>query len=145
MTSRRWVQPARDLVLNAVGGGGQARVVLLLAAVLGLNGADTATISATTGDLERAFHVGNTQIGLLLSVVALTGAVFTVPAGILTDRTKRTRLLAISITGLVGGDAVLRRRAILSVAAAGPGRPGYGGRRGRAHCRLPDRGLLSGW
>jgi predicted MFS family arabinose efflux permease len=74
-------------------------VVLLLAAVLGLNGADTATISATTGDLERAFHVGNTQIGLLLSVVALTGAVFTVPAGVLTDRTKRTRLLAISITG----------------------------------------------
>lgn len=127
-----WARAPWDLALSAVGGPGQGRVVLLLAAVLGLNGADTATISATVGDLERAFHVGNTQIGLLLSVVALTGAVFTVPAGILTDRTKRTRLLAISITGwsaamLLSGAArsylwlVLARVGLgLVAAAAGP-------------------------
>jgi predicted MFS family arabinose efflux permease len=132
MRPPRWAQAARDLALNAVGGPAQGRAVLMLAAVLGLNGADTATISATTGELERAFHIGNTQIGLLLSVVALTGAVFTVPAGILTDRAKRTRLLAISITGwavamLVSGAAqtylwlVLARVGLgLMAAAAGP-------------------------
>jgi predicted MFS family arabinose efflux permease len=65
--------------------------------VLGLSGADTGTISSTAGNLERAFGVGNTQIGVLLTVVGLTGAVFTIPAGILTDRTRRTRLLAGSI------------------------------------------------
>lgn len=79
------------------GGPARARVVLTLAAVLGLSGADTATISAVTGNLEHAFHVGNTSIGVLLSVVALTGAVFTLPAGVLADRTSRTRLLAISV------------------------------------------------
>ncbi len=73
-------------------------MVLTLAAVLGLEGADTGTISATTGNLERAFHVGNTDIGLLLSVVSLTGVLFTLPFGVLADRTRRTRLLSISIT-----------------------------------------------
>ena len=73
-------------------------MVLTLAAVLGLEGADTGTISATTGNLERAFHVGNTEIGLLLSVVSLTGVLFTLPFGVLADRTRRTRLLTISIT-----------------------------------------------
>ena len=80
------------------GGPARARVVLTLAAVLGLEGADTGTISATTGNLERAFHVGNTDIGLLLSVVSLTGVLFTLPFGVLADRTRRTRLLTISIT-----------------------------------------------
>lgn len=80
----------------------------MLAAVLGLSGADTGTVSATADNLEQAFHIGNTAIGVLLSVVAVTGAVFTIPSGILTDRTRRIRLLAGSIvlwavaTGLSG-------------------------------------------
>jgi len=93
-TAVRWgARRARDTALHAAGGPARLRVVLTLAAVLGLSGADTGTISSTTGNLERAFHVGNTQIGLLLSVVGLVGAVFTVPAGVLADRTRRTRLL----------------------------------------------------
>ena len=84
-------------MLDAAGGPARARVVLTLAAVLGLSGADTATISATANDLERAFHVGNTEIGLLVSVVSLVGALITIPVGILTDRTRRTRLLGGSI------------------------------------------------
>ncbi|HEU5389449.1 MAG TPA: MFS transporter [Streptosporangiaceae bacterium] len=91
--ARRGARRARDTALRAAGGPARLRVVLTLAAVLGLSGADTGTISSTTGNLERAFHVGNTQIGLLLSVVGLVGAVFTIPAGILADRTRRTRLL----------------------------------------------------
>ncbi|MGH3268990.1 MAG: MFS transporter, partial [Trebonia sp.] len=79
------------------GGPARARVALTLAAVLGLNGADTGTIGSTANNLEHAFHVGNTQIGLLLTVVGLVGAAFTIPAGVLTDRTRRTRLLGGSI------------------------------------------------
>jgi predicted MFS family arabinose efflux permease len=95
--ARQDAAKVKAFALEAVGGPARGRVVLVLAAVLGLNGADTGTISAMTGNLERAFHVGNTQIGILLSVVALTGALFTIPAGILTDRYRRTWLLAGSI------------------------------------------------
>jgi predicted MFS family arabinose efflux permease len=85
------------LRVDAAGGPARARVVLTLAAVLGLNGADTGTISATTNNLEQAFGVGNTQIGVLLSAVGLVGALFTNPAGVLTDRRRRTRLLGGSV------------------------------------------------
>jgi MFS family permease len=95
--ARRGARRARDTALHVAGGPARMRVVLTLAAVLGLSGADTGTISSTTSDLERAFHVGNTQIGVLLSVVGLVGAVFTIPGGILADRTRRTRLLAVGI------------------------------------------------
>ncbi len=97
MLTGRAVRRARAFALDAVGGPARGRVVLTLAGVLALSGADTGTISATADNLERAFHIGNTGIGLLLSVVALAGAVFTIPVGILTDRTCRTRLLAGSI------------------------------------------------
>jgi predicted MFS family arabinose efflux permease len=83
--------------LDLVGAPARARVLLILACVLGLSGADTATISATTGNLERAFGIGNTQVGLLVSVTALAGALGTIPVGVLTDRTRRTWLLAGSI------------------------------------------------
>ncbi len=93
----RAVRRARDFFVDAAGGPARARVALTLAAVLALSGADTGTISATASNLEQAFHVGNTKIGLLLTIVGLVGAAFTIPAGILTDRTRRTRLLGASI------------------------------------------------
>lgn len=80
-----------------VGGPARARVVLILGAALGLQGADVATLSATADDLRRAFGIDNTAIGLLVSVTALAGALGTLPIGVLTDRTRRTRLLASSI------------------------------------------------
>ncbi|MGB8960402.1 MAG: MFS transporter, partial [Pseudonocardiaceae bacterium] len=89
------VERAQDVV----GGPARGRVVLVLAAALGLPGADFATVSATAGNLQQAFHVNNTSIGLLVSVTSLAAAVATVPIGVLTDRTRRTRLLAISILG----------------------------------------------
>jgi predicted MFS family arabinose efflux permease len=96
-TARQGAHRVRAVALDAVGGPARGRVVLTLAAVLGLSGADTGTISATTSNLEKAFHVGNTQIGLLLSIVGLVGATFTIPVGILADRTRRTMLLASSM------------------------------------------------
>ena len=96
-TIRRAAQRVKTTAVDLAGGPARARVTLTLAAVLGVSGADTGTISSTADNLERAFHIGNTQIGLLLAVVSLAGAVFTLPAGVLTDRGSRTRLLALSI------------------------------------------------
>jgi len=95
--ARRSLRRVRTAAVDAAGGPARARVALTLAAVLALNGADTGTIGSTASNLENAFHVGTTQIGLLLTVVGLVGAAFTIPAGILTDRTRRTRLLGGSI------------------------------------------------
>lgn len=82
---------------DAVGGTARARVVLVLGGVLALDGADKGTISTMAGPLEHTFSVGNTAIGLLVSVVSLASAAATIPVGLLTDRTRRTRLLAVSI------------------------------------------------
>lgn len=71
------------------GGPHRVRLVMVLAATLGLDGAG----KATTVDLERAFGVGHTQIGLLASVASLATAVCILPAGVLADRLTRTRLL----------------------------------------------------
>jgi hypothetical protein len=62
-----------------VGGPARARVIVILAAILGLQGADFATVSATAGDLQRVFGINNTAIGLLVSVTALAGALGTIP------------------------------------------------------------------
>jgi predicted MFS family arabinose efflux permease len=62
-----------------VGGPARARVILILTAALGLQGADVATVSATANDLQRAFEINNTAIGLLVSVTALAGALGTIP------------------------------------------------------------------
>ena len=95
----------RSYAAGAVGGPEHRRAALTLAAVLGLSGADTGTIAAVASNLEHTFGVGNAQIGLLLSVVALAGAAFTIPAGIATDRTRRTRLLGLSIVAWAAATA----------------------------------------
>jgi predicted MFS family arabinose efflux permease len=87
----------RGIVVNAAGGPARARVVVILAAVLGLGGADTGTVTSNENNLEHAFHIGNAEIGILLSVVSLVGVLFAIPMGILIDRTNRLRLLTFSI------------------------------------------------
>lgn len=92
--------PARALTgraVRALGGPARARIVLTLAATLAVDGADKGTVSAMAGQLKHTFGLDNTQIGLLVSVVALSSAVFTVPVGLLTDRTRRTRLLTAGV------------------------------------------------
>ncbi|HJT04765.1 MAG TPA: MFS transporter [Pseudonocardiaceae bacterium] len=88
-----------ERVQELIGGPARTRVVLVLAGALGLPGADFATLSATADNLKHAFHVNNTAIGLLVSVSSLAAAAGTIPIGVLTDRTRRTRLLAISVLG----------------------------------------------
>jgi MFS family permease len=81
----------------ALGGRARARVIIVWAAALALDAADKATVSATAVNLRDAFGINNTQIGLLITAVAITGALATIPIGVLTDRNRRTRLLAASI------------------------------------------------
>jgi predicted MFS family arabinose efflux permease len=82
---------------GAAGGAVQARHVALLAAVLGLSVADTATVGAIAGPLERALSIGNTQIGLLVTASTVVAAVATLPLGALADRVDRVRLLTAAI------------------------------------------------
>jgi MFS family permease len=94
----RWVgHIVRGEVVRRTGGPARARVITLFALVLALNGADTSTIGAIAPQLESALHINNTDLGLLSSVSLLVGAVFTIPVGLLVDRTKRMPLLALSI------------------------------------------------
>lgn len=82
-----------------VGGPARMRIVAVLASVLALDAADKGTIGATAPNLERAFAIGKVEIGFLLTVSALVGAVATLPFGALVDRVDRTRLV-VSVVGL---------------------------------------------
>ncbi len=98
LRATRWTGRAvRGEVVKRVGGPARARVITLFGAVLALQGADMATVGAVAPQLEHALHIGNTKIGLLSSVSLLVGAVFTIPVGLLVDRTKRMPILCLSI------------------------------------------------
>jgi MFS family permease len=94
----RWTgRFVRGEVVKRVGGPARARVITLFGLVLALNGADTATVGAVAPQLEQSLSIGNTKIGLLSAVTLLTGAVFTIPVGLLVDRIKRMPMLSLSI------------------------------------------------
>jgi MFS family permease len=82
---------------EVVGGPARRRVILLLGSVLGLQAADTAAVGALAAPLERAFRIGNTRIGLLVTAVTLVGSLATLPFGTLADRRNRTRLLQVTV------------------------------------------------
>jgi MFS family permease len=87
---------ARRLTV-ALGGEERTRVIVVLAAVLGLSGADAATVGASATELRHSLHINNTDIGLLVAVSSLVGAVATLPFGVLADRVRRTRVLGATI------------------------------------------------
>jgi MFS family permease len=94
---RAAARAVRGEVVRRVGGPARARVITLFAIVLALNGADASTVGAIAPQLESGLHINNTDLGLLSSVSLLIGAIFTIPVGLLVDRTKRMPLLALSI------------------------------------------------
>jgi MFS family permease len=79
-----------------LGGKLRVRVIVVLACVLALSSADTATVGASAVALRHALKIDNTDIGLLVAVSSGVGAVFSLPFGVLADRVNRTRLLAIA-------------------------------------------------
>jgi MFS family permease len=76
-----------------------------MACVLALASADTATVGAAATELRRALHIDNTDIGLLVSVTAIVGAIFSLPFGVLADRSRRTWILGFAL--LTWGAAML--------------------------------------
>jgi predicted MFS family arabinose efflux permease len=94
---RWWLSTVGDRLRAAVGGAARLRVIVLLAGVLGLSAADAATVGAVAAELERSLHVGNTEIGLLVTCSIGVGALATLPVGALVDRVQRTRLLSASV------------------------------------------------
>jgi MFS family permease len=94
---RRGSVAARRQLVMAVGGPARTRVVLLMACVLALASADTATVGASAVELTRALHINNTDIGLLVSVTSLVAAVFSLPFGVLADRARRTWILGLAL------------------------------------------------
>ncbi len=94
----RWAgRLLRGGIVKRVGGPARARVIVIFASVLALNGADAATVGAIAPQLEHALRIGNTKIGLLSSISLLVGAAFTIPVGMLVDRIRRIPVLAVSI------------------------------------------------
>ena len=83
---------------EALGGAERARVIVLLASVLALSSADATTVGASATQLRQALHISNTDIGLLVSVTSLVGAVASLPFGVLADRVRRTWTLGAAIT-----------------------------------------------
>ena len=99
---------------DAVGGPARRRVILIMGSVLGLQAADIGSVGALAAPLEKAFRIGNTDIGLLVTVTTLVGCVATLPFGAYSDRYNRVRLLEV----VVGLWAVATAVSALSVSFA---------------------------
>lgn len=82
---------------ESVGGPARWHMIVLFGSVLGLQAADTGALGALAAPLEKAFHIGNTDIGLLVTVTTLVGCVATLPFGSISDRYSRTRLLQVVV------------------------------------------------
>lgn len=67
--------------------------ILLLALVVGLQSADGGTVGALVVSLKESLRINDIQVGLLVTVSTGVGAVTTLVAGALADRTVRVRLL----------------------------------------------------
>ncbi|MGH2409641.1 MAG: MFS transporter, partial [Chloroflexota bacterium] len=75
-----------------------ARTEILLLLVLAVGYAETTLIGALGPTLEQVFHFDNTRLGLLAAASNVVAAIATIPLGVLTDRARRTMLLAICLT-----------------------------------------------
>lgn len=128
----RTVGVTRRKLEEVLGGAERSRIILVLAAILALSSADTSTVGAAATELRHGLHIGNAEVGLLVSVSAAVGAVASVPFGILVDRFRRVTMLWIIIVlwglAMVGsalvrnfGDLLMVRLFLGFVtAAAGP-------------------------
>ena len=95
--ARRGASAAGRRLVVVLGGPRRTRVIVVLACVLALSSADTATVGASAIQLRRGLGIDNTDIGLLVAVTAVVGAVFSLPFGALADRVRRTFLLGVAV------------------------------------------------
>src|SRR5689334_23696632 len=95
--SQGFFRSIKERLVDALGGPARLQVILVLAAVLGLDSADKGALSAVSDKLKKAFEIGNVEIGLLLAVVSFVGAIATLPMGVLADRARRRVVLMIAV------------------------------------------------
>ena len=69
------------------------KTIVLLGLVVGLQSADGGTVGALVVSLKQALHINDIQVGLLVTVSTGVGALATLLAGVLADRTVRIRML----------------------------------------------------
>lgn len=91
-----WCTRAADWTSKCFGGRARARVILLLAAALGLSGADLGAVGSMASILQGHFSITKLQIGMLVTASQGAGIFSTLFFGWLADRTRRTRVLAIA-------------------------------------------------
>jgi predicted MFS family arabinose efflux permease len=100
------LQSAKERAVSVAGGPARLQIIAVLAGVLALESSDLGTVAAVSGQLKGAFHLGNTEVGLLLAVVSFVGAAATLPMGALVDRFSRRRLLMIVVCTWVAAEGV---------------------------------------
>jgi MFS family permease len=95
--ARQAARAGSERLSDTLGGAVRMRVIVVLASVLALSSADVVTVGASATALRNDLHISNTEIGLLVSVSALVGAVASLPFGVLADRVRRTSTLGWAI------------------------------------------------
>jgi predicted MFS family arabinose efflux permease len=100
------LESAKARVISVAGGPARLQIIAVLAAVLAVESSDLGTVSAVSGELKGAFHLANTQIGLLLAVVSFVGAAATLPMGVLVDRFSRRVLLMLVVAAWVVAEGI---------------------------------------
>ncbi len=80
-----------------LGGPERTRVIVVLACVLALASADAATVGASATALRQSLHINNADVGLLVAVTSVVGAVGSIPFGVLADRVRRTWTLSFAV------------------------------------------------
>jgi len=123
-TTSHILESAKERIVGVTGGAARLQIIAVLAAILALEACDLGTVSAVSGELKGAFHLGNTEIGLLIAVVSFVGAAATLPMGALVDRFSRRNLLMITVatwfvTEAVSGAATSFTFLLLTRAAVG--------------------------
>ena len=103
--ARAGATTARSRLTFTLGGPTRTHIVVVLAGVLALSSADIATVGASAIELRRGLHIDNLDIGLLVAVSSLVGAVASLPFGVLADRFHRTSTLSLAI--VLWGTAML--------------------------------------
>ncbi|MGH8319851.1 MAG: MFS transporter [Steroidobacteraceae bacterium] len=100
------LESAKQRIVGVAGGPARLQIIAVLAAILALESSDLGTVSAVSGQLKGVFHLGNTEVGLLIAVVSFVGAAATLPMGTLVDRFNRRVLLMIVVSTWVIAEAV---------------------------------------